>query len=85
MWNLNMNFMTFQTEMDRREIPVALVKTERNWSVNTRIQNKESVSPGLSEYAVHLLTAAYLLKIVIDAQNKKVRDQIKYFKIMLAQ
>lgn len=58
--------------MERREKPVALVKTERNWNADMRIKNEESVSPGLSEYAVHILTAAYFLKVVIDAQNNKV-------------
>jgi len=58
--------------MDRRERPVALVKTERNWNADMRIQNEDSVSTGLTQYAVHILTAAYLLKVVIDAQNKKV-------------
>jgi hypothetical protein len=62
--------------MDRREIPVALVKTERNWNADMRIQNEHSVSPGLSQYAIHILTAAYLLKVVFDAQNTKVREQI---------
>ena len=51
---------------------MALVKTERNWNADMRIQNEDSVSTGLTQYAVHILTAAYLLKVVIDAQNKKV-------------
>lgn len=62
---------------------MALVKTERNWNGDAIIQNAESVSPGYSEYAVHLLTAAYFLKVVIDAQNKKVRLDIAHARISL--